>query len=79
LVEAAEAPALVAEPSVAETVVGGEGTSSPHLVAAEAEGVEARGLGEPAAVVQDLAVPDTMTSATTPEIQEAEETGASLS
>jgi hypothetical protein len=36
-------------------------------------------LDETATVVQESAVPETMTRATTPEIQEAEETGASLS
>jgi hypothetical protein len=78
-VEAAEAPAPVAEPGVAETVVGGEGTSPPRPVAAEAGGVEARVLDELATVVQESAVPKTMTRATTPEIQKAKETGATLS
>jgi hypothetical protein len=36
-------------------------------------------LDEPDTVAQELAVPETMTRATTPEIQEAEETEASLS
>jgi hypothetical protein len=67
-VEAAEAPAPVAEPGVAETVVGGEGTSPPCPVAAEAGGIEARVLDELATVVQESAVPETMTRATTPEI-----------
>jgi hypothetical protein len=78
-VEAAEAPAPDAEPGAAETVVGGEGTSPPRLVAAEAEGVETLVLDEPATVAQESSVPETMTRATTPEIQEAEEMGASLS
>jgi hypothetical protein len=64
---------------MAEPVVGEEGTSSPRPVAAEAEGVEARVLDEPTTIVQELAAPEMMTWATTPEIQEAEETGASLS
>jgi hypothetical protein len=62
-----------------EAVVGGEGTSPPRLVAAEAEGVETRVLDEPATVVQESVVPETTTRATSPEIQGAEETGASLS
>jgi hypothetical protein len=79
LVETAETSAPVSEPGVAEPVVGEEGTSPPRLVAGEAEGVEARRLDGPATVVQEPAAPETMTRATTPEIQEAEETRASLS
>jgi hypothetical protein len=79
LVEAAESPALVAKPGVAEAVVGGEGTSPHRPVTAEAEGVETRVLDEPATVVQKLVVPETMTRATSLKIQEAEETWASLS
>jgi hypothetical protein len=78
-VEAAEAPAPVAKPSVAEAIVRGEGTSPPCPIAAEAEGVETRVLDEPTTIVQESAAPETMTRATSPEIQEAEETGASLS
>jgi hypothetical protein len=79
LVRTAETPAPVPEPGVADPVVGEEGTSPPHPVAGEAEGVEARVLDGPATVVQEPAAPETMTRATTTEIQEAEETGASLS
>jgi hypothetical protein len=79
LVDAAETPALVPEPGMAEPIVGEEGTSPPRPIAAEAEGVEARVLDEPTTIVQELAAPEMMTWATTPEIQEAEETGASLS
>lgn len=79
LVETAETPAPVPEPGVAEPVVGEEGASSPGPVAAEAEGVEARVLDEPAAVAQESAVPETVARAATSEIQVAEETGASLS
>jgi hypothetical protein len=64
---------------VAEAFVGGEATLPPHPVAAQAEGVETRVLDDSAAVVQESAVPETMTRAATPEIQEAEEIGASLS
>jgi hypothetical protein len=79
LVEAAETPASVPEPGVAEPVDGEEGTSPPLPVAAKDEGVEARVLDELATIVQGSAVPRMMTRATTPEIQEAEEMGASLS
>jgi hypothetical protein len=78
-VEAVGAPAPIAEPSATETVVGREGTSPPRPVAAEAKGVETVVLDEPATVAQESAIPETMTRATTPEIQEAEEMGASLS
>jgi hypothetical protein len=78
-VEIAEAPAPVAKPSAAEAVVGGEGTSPPRRVAAEAEGVETLALDEPATVAQESAVPETMARVTIPEIQEAEEMGVSLS
>jgi hypothetical protein len=67
------------EPGAAEAVVGGEGTSLPRPVAAGAEGVETLVVDKQATVVQKSAFPETMTRATTPEIQEAEETGASLS
>jgi hypothetical protein len=79
LVEATETPAPVAKPVSAEAVVGEEGTSSPDLVAAEAEGAETRVPGEPAAVAQESAVPEMVARATTPEIQVAEETGVSHS
>jgi hypothetical protein len=78
-VEAAEAPAPVAKPDVAEAVVGGEGTSPPHPVAVGAEAVETHVFDEPTTVVQESAIPETMTRATSPKIQEAEETGTSLS
>jgi hypothetical protein len=78
-VEAAETPAPVAKPVSTEVVVGEEGTSLPGPVAVEVEGVEARVLDEPAAAVQKSTVPETVAKATTPEIQVAEETGASLS
>jgi hypothetical protein len=78
-VEATKAPAPVAKLVAVEAVVGEEGRSSPGPVAAEAEGVEARVLDEPAAIAQESAVPEMVARATTPEIQVAEETGASLS
>jgi hypothetical protein len=79
LEETAEAPVPVVEADVAKAVVGEEGSSLPRPVVVEAEGVEARVPGEPATVVQELAAPETMTRATSLEIREAEETGASLS
>jgi hypothetical protein len=78
-VEATEAPAPVTKPVATEAIVGGGGTSPLSPVAAEAEGVEARVLDEPAAVARESAVPEVMTRATTLEIREAEETGAFLS
>jgi hypothetical protein len=62
-----------------EAVVREEGTSPPCPVAAEAEVVEARALDKSAAVAQESAVPETVARDTTPEIQVAEETEASLS
>jgi hypothetical protein len=79
LVEAAETPAPVAKPVSTEAIVGEEGASPPSPVAVEVEGVEARMLDEPAIIAQESAVPETVVGATTPEIQVAEETGASLS
>jgi hypothetical protein len=77
--EAAEAPASVPKAGAAKAIVGEEGSSPPRPVAAEDEGVETRVPDEPAAVVQESSTPETMTRATSPEIREAEETGASLS
>jgi hypothetical protein len=77
--EAVEAPASVAEAGMAKVVVGEEGSSLLCPVAAGAEGVETHVPDEPTTVVQELAAPETMTTATSPEIREAEETGASLS
>jgi hypothetical protein len=77
--EAAEAPASVAEAGTAEAVVGEEGSLPPRPVAAEAEGVETHVPDEPATIVQESVTPETMTRAASPEIREAEETGASLS
>jgi hypothetical protein len=79
LVDAAETPAPVAKPVSSEAVVGEEEASPPGPVTVEVEDVGARTLDEPTAVVQGLAVPETVARATTPEIQVAEETGASLS
>jgi hypothetical protein len=78
-VEAAKTPAPVAKPVSAEAVVGEEGTSPPGPDAVEVMGVEAHVLDEPAAVVQESAVPETVAGATTLEIWVAEEMGASLS
>jgi hypothetical protein len=79
LVEAAETPAPVVKPVSTGAVAGEVETSPPGPVTVEVEDVEARALDEPAAVVQGLAVPETVARAITPEIQVAEETGASLS
>jgi hypothetical protein len=77
--EAAEAPASIAEAGVTKAVVGEKGSTSPRPVAANAEGVETSVPDEPATVVQESAAPKMMTRAGSPEIREAEETGASLS
>jgi hypothetical protein len=77
--EAVEAPVSVAEAGAVEAVVGGEGSSPPRPVVADAEGVETRVPDEPAAVVQESVAPETMARAASPEIQEAEETRVSLS
>jgi hypothetical protein len=74
-----EAPVSVAEAGAEEAVVEEEGSSPPRPVVAEPEGVETCMPDEPATVVQESAAPETMTRATSPEIREAEETGASLS
>jgi hypothetical protein len=78
-VEAAETPAPVAKPISAEAVAREKVTSPRGLITVEAEDVETRALDEPAAVVQALAIPETVARAIAPEIQVAEETGASLS
>jgi hypothetical protein len=78
-VEAAETPALIAEPVSAEAAAGEEETSPPSPVTVEVDDVETRALDEPATSAQGLVVPESMARAITPEIQVAEETGASLS
>jgi hypothetical protein len=79
LAEAAETSAPVAKPVSAGAVAGEEETSPPCPVVVEVKDVAARALDKPAAVMQELAVPETVTKTTTPEIQVAEEIGASLS
>jgi hypothetical protein len=79
LVETVEAPAPVTEAGAVEAVVGEEGSLLPRPVAVEAEGVETRVPGELAAVVKESTAPEMMTRAASPEIREAEVTGASLS
>jgi hypothetical protein len=78
-VEAAETPGPVAKPVSAEAVAREEENSPPGPVTIEVEDVDARAPDEPAAVVQGLAVPETVSRAITPEIQVAEETEVSLS
>jgi hypothetical protein len=74
---AAKATAAAATTGVAEAVVGEAGSSPPRPVAAEAN--EVRTLDEPAAATQEQAAPEGTARAASPEIQEVEETGASLS
>jgi hypothetical protein len=78
-VEAAEIPAPVVKLISAEAVVGEEGTSPSSPVVIAVKGVEAHALDDLAAIAQESAVPETVVRAATPEIQVAEETGASLS
>jgi hypothetical protein len=78
-VEAAETPTPVVKPVSAEAVAGEEETSPPSPITVEVADVETRALDEPAAVVQGLAVPETVARAIALEIQVTEETGASLS
>jgi hypothetical protein len=75
--EAAEATAAVAATSVIEAVVGEAGSSPTRPVAADAD--EVRTLDGPAAAAQEQATPKGTTRAASPEIQEVEEMGASLS
>jgi hypothetical protein len=75
--EAAETTAAVAATGAAVVVVGEAGSSSSRPVAAEVD--EVRVPDEPPAAVQERAAPEGTTRAASPEIQEVEETGASLS
>jgi hypothetical protein len=77
--EAVEAPASVAGAGTTEAIVVDEGSLPPRPVAADAEDVETHMPDEPTAPVQEPAAPETMTRAASPEIQEAEGMGASLS
>jgi hypothetical protein len=76
-VEAVETTAAVAATEATEVVFKEAGSSSSRPVAVEV--VEARVPEKPAAAVQEQAAPEATTRAASPEIQEAEETGASLS
>jgi hypothetical protein len=62
-----------------KAIVVEEASSSPRPVAADTENVEVRIPDEPAAVAQVAVALETATRATSPEIQEVEEAGASLS
>jgi hypothetical protein len=77
--KATDAPTPVAEAGASEAIVGEEASSPPHPVAVDAESVEVRIPDEPAAVAQGPVTPETATRAASPEIQEVEEAGASLS
>jgi hypothetical protein len=68
LVETAETPTPVPDPGMAEPVIRKEGTSPPHLVAVEVEGVEACAPDESAAIEQESAIPVMVARDTTPEI-----------
>jgi hypothetical protein len=73
----AEATVAAATTGVAEAVVGEAGSSPPRPVATEVNKV--RALDEPTAVTQEQAAPERTVRVASPEIQEVEETGASLS
>jgi hypothetical protein len=77
--EATDAPASIAEASASEAIVGEEASSPPHPVATDTESVEVRIPDEPAAIAQGPAASEMATRAASPEIQEVEEAGASLS
>jgi hypothetical protein len=77
--EAAEAPASAAEAGAAEAVAEDEGSSPPRPVAADAGDVEPHVPDEPAAAVQESIAPEAKTRAGSPEIQEVEGMGATLS
>jgi hypothetical protein len=74
---AAEATVAAATTSVAEAVVEEAGTLLPRLVTDEAN--EVRALDEPAAAAQEQAAPEGTARDASPETQEVEEMGASLS
>jgi hypothetical protein len=78
-VEATDALASLAEASALEAIVGEEASSPPHPVAADTESVEFHIPDEPTAIAQGPVASETATRATSPEIQEAEEAGASMS
>jgi hypothetical protein len=78
-VGAAKASASVAEVGAAEAVVGEVGSPPPRPVAADAGDVETCVPDEPTTTIQEPAAPETMTRASSPEIQEVEGMGASLS
>jgi hypothetical protein len=77
LLQPTEATAVVVVTGVAEAIVGEVGTSPPLPVAADAN--EARALDEPTAAAQEQAAPEGTARVASPEIQEVEETGVSLS
>jgi hypothetical protein len=78
-VEAAKTPGPVAKSVSAEAVVGKKRTSPPDPVAVEAEGVEARVLDESAAIVQESAVPETVSRAATQRFRWPRRRGAPFS
>jgi hypothetical protein len=75
--EAAKTTTTVAAIDTTEVVVREAGSSPPYPVAAGAD--EVRALDGPATTVQERVAPETTTRAASPKIQDAEETGASLS
>jgi hypothetical protein len=75
--EAPESTAAVTTTGVVEDVVGDAGSLPPRPIAAGVDEVHA--LDEPTTAVQERAAPEGSARAASPEIQEVEETGASLS
>jgi hypothetical protein len=76
LAEAAETTVVVAASGAAEAIIGEAGSSPPRPAAAGADEVHVH--DEPAAAVQERGASEGATRAASPEIQEAEEMGASL-
>jgi hypothetical protein len=78
-IETANSPAPIAEAGVSKAIIREETPLPPRPVAADTESVEVRIPHEPAAAVQGPVAPEMATRAASPEIQEVEEAGASLS
>jgi hypothetical protein len=78
-VEATDATAPIAEAGASKAIFGEEAPLPPHPIAAGTESVEVRFPDEPGAIAQGLVAPETVTRTASPEIQEVEEAGASLS
>jgi hypothetical protein len=77
--EATDAPAPVAEAGASKDIVREEVSLPPCPVVVDIDSIEVRIPDEPASVAQGPSAPETETRVASPEIQEVEEVGASLS